>query len=163
MNMIMDTFFLLSAQYLIFLEVAAAAIYFFMQPRDMRRSMVILSIVFLPSTYVVAKISSLFFYNPRPFVSDGIVPLLAHAADNGFPSDHALLAAAVAAIIFIYNKKFGVVLGIAALIVGTGRVFVGVHHWIDVLWSAGIAIMTMLVVKRYVVAHVERYVYKRFP
>src|SRR5690349_12971255 len=34
---------------------------------------------------------------PRPFIGDpGAVPLIAHSADSSFPSDHAIVAAAIA-------------------------------------------------------------------
>src|ERR1017187_827769 len=49
--------------------------------------------------FVVSGILSLllghFIHDPRPFVADGQVPLIPHEPNNGFPSHHALLAAAV--------------------------------------------------------------------
>jgi len=42
-----------------------------------------------------------------PFAVGGFDPLLPHDADNGFPSDHSLLAAAFVAVALPYKKWGG--------------------------------------------------------
>src|SRR3972149_11554511 len=101
----MNSIVIFSAEYLYLFLVAALVIYFLAQPRSRQRSIAVLAVIFLPIAYGAAKLASLFFYSPRPFVSDAITPLIPHVADNGFPSDHILLVSAIAAILFVYDKK----------------------------------------------------------
>lgn len=139
------------AKYLYLFEVALFAGYFFVSSNQRKRTMTFLSAIYLPIAYVVAKMISLVYVDPRPFVSDHVIPLISHAPDNGFPSDHALFGGAIASIIFVYNKRLGVIAWAMALLIGASRVFAGVHHWVDILGSVLIAIGTMEVVKRYIV------------
>jgi undecaprenyl-diphosphatase len=81
---------------------------------------------------------------PRPFVTHaGQVHLFArHAADAGFPSDHATAAFAIAAAVFAYERRAGsVLLGLAALL-ALGRVAIGVHYPTDV--AAGALLGTLV-------------------
>lgn len=89
---------------------------------------------------VVGKILNHDIQDPRPFVVKHITPLVAHAADNGFPSDHTLLTMTIASIVFVYNKKLGIILGAISLCVGLARVFAQIHHLEDIIGSIIIAI-----------------------
>ena len=68
-------------------------------------------------------------------------PLISHAANNGFPSDHSLISFAFASIVFLFNKKLGFVLFLLSFLVGLSRVYVGVHYPIDILGSFLICII----------------------
>jgi undecaprenyl-diphosphatase len=77
--------------------------------------------------------------DPRPFVHDPAShPLFAHVADNGFPSDHSVAAAMVAALVFAYRRLLGLVLAAGAVLVAVSRVAAHVHHAQDVV--AGLAL-----------------------
>lgn len=76
----------------------------------------------------------------RPFVHDSDTTLLIHhAADNGFPSDHATLAAVIAVIAALAWPKWSIPFLAFAFVLGLSRVFVGVHYPGDVLagWAIG--------------------------
>ncbi|MDJ0347322.1 phosphatase PAP2 family protein [Streptomyces sp. H10-C2] len=66
------------------------------------------------------------------------------AADYSFPSNHAAMAGAVAAAVFLVNWRLGVLTSVAALLMAASRVWVGVHYPHDVLVGlavgAGIAL-----------------------
>lgn len=141
----MDTLIILSAQYLYLLVLLIAAVFFFMQSGAVRKSMAICGIIIAPVAYIIARIAGHFYYDPRPFVVGHFTPLIAHAADNGFPSDHALLTGVVAMIMFFYNKKLSAVLWILAIIVGGARVLSGIHHTADILGSLIIAILAGII------------------
>lgn len=87
---------------------------------------------------LLVKLLSKLYFNPRPFVSGHIQPLFAHAADNGFPSEHASYAATIAAVIYFYRKKFAAVAAILTVLVGLSRVLAHVHSPVDIL--AGLAV-----------------------
>src|SRR6266550_4734024 len=88
-----------SAKYVIFLlEIVAAVWFVWKVPRPQKQEVVLFAAFSLPLTFIVALIASKLYYDPRPFVAGHFVPLIAHSADNGFPSDHMLLSAAVASV-----------------------------------------------------------------
>lgn len=138
----MDTLIIFIAKDLFLLAVIIAGIYFLRENRRVQKQMLLLAVLAFPISYLVAKIGSHLYYDPRPFVVTHIAPLIPHAADNGFPSDHALLLATLAAFLTVFNKKAGAVLWVIALLVGAARVLAGVHHPIDIIGSfiIGIAV-----------------------
>ena len=81
-------------------------------------------VVALGIALVLIQLAAAIHTDPRPFVVDpSIKPLFAHAADNGFPSDHAV-AATVALLVMTYRKMLGAVLLAASILVQlvrTGR------------------------------------------
>ncbi len=138
----MNTLIIFTAKYLVFVSAAIAAFYFFKQPRQKQKEVLIFAVVLLPLSYIVAKIISHFYFDPRPFVVGHFTPLIPHAADNGFPSDHTLLGTAIAFAIFHFNKKTGLFLFFLAILVGIARVLAGAHHFADIMGS----ILVVLVV-----------------
>jgi len=128
------------AQYLYLFVVAIGIIFFFFQPGKIKKSMAICAGIIAPLAYVISRISSLLYYDPRPFVVGHFTPLIAHAADNGFPSDHVLLTGAIAMIVWFYNRKVSIAPWALALLIGWARVYVGVHHCTDITGSIVIVI-----------------------
>lgn len=104
-----------------------------------RKNILKLALLTLPLAFIIANLLHRLFYNPRPFVVEHIKPLILHAANNGFPSDHTLLVISIASILFVYNKRLGIFLFILGLIVGFARIYAKVHHPVDILGSIGIA------------------------
>lgn len=76
----------------------------------------------------------------RPFVVDshGVHLFASHAADAGFPSDHATASFAVATAIFLRHRRSGLVALLAAAILSVGRVALGVHFPSDVIAGAAL-------------------------
>jgi len=142
----METLIIFGAKYLYLVVVAVAIIYILKQPREKQKRIILFAVVSLPLSYIVAKIGSWIYFDPRPFVVGNFTPLIPHVADNGFPSDHTLLTAAISSVIYSYNKKVGVLLWILTLAVGISRISAGIHHPIDILGSIIISILTTFVV-----------------
>lgn len=101
----------------------------------------------------IDKLLNQIINSPRPFVVDDVTPLFTHLADNGFPSEHTLLAVVVSLLIYLRNKKIGFVLLLVAMTIGIARVLAGVHHMVDiigaVLIGAGAVVVGQWVVTRY--------------
>ena len=144
------TIFLATKLYIV--VVVVALVYVLLLHKERRNQVSLLALLTLPIAFVLGKVASLFIDNPGPFVVDGITPLLQHAADNGFPSDHTLLSATVACIVFAHHKTLGVVLLGLSILVGVARVWAGVHHYLDITGSVVIAIsatyIAVLVIQR---------------
>jgi undecaprenyl-diphosphatase len=138
MKNILDNLAIFGAKYLLFFVIGIALFYFLKQPGDRQKRIIFFSLIVLPLSYVLAKIAGYFYYDARPFVAGNFTPLVPHDVTNGFPSDHMLLGAAVAAIIFRFNKKLGAGLFTLALLIGGARVYAGVHHVMDIIGSIAI-------------------------
>ncbi len=136
----MNDIIIFTASYVYLASIATTAAYFFYLKGRARRRFVRLSVFALPLSYLTGLLAGFLYYDPRPFVVLHIVPLFSHVADNGFPSDHALLMGTLAAIVTAFNTRLGVFLWILAVAVGAARVLAHVHHTIDILASFGIAI-----------------------
>jgi undecaprenyl-diphosphatase len=80
----------------------------------------------------------------RPFVVLHFQPLIAHARDAGFPSDHATGSGAIAAGLLFLEWRLGLVTTLLALVIAFSRVYVGVHFPQDVL--AGLALGAVVAV-----------------
>jgi undecaprenyl-diphosphatase len=100
----------------------------------------------------IAKVVSEIVDRARPFVVDpsGVHLFSGHAADPGFPSDHATGAFAVAMAIYLRNRLWGSVALIAAAVLAVGRVAIGVHFPSDVLAGAvlGCGVASILYIRR---------------
>ena len=137
---------ILLAKYLFLISILIGVVYFFTVNKAIKKQLLYLSLISFPLSFIFAKVSGMFIKDPRPFVVEHIKPLIVHAADNGFPSDHTLLTMAIASVVFAYNKKLGSVLFIIALLVGTARILALLHHPIDIIGSTIIAISTTTIV-----------------
>jgi undecaprenyl-diphosphatase len=89
---------------------------------------------------IAAKLISELVDRARPFVAEPhqVHLFAAHAADPGFPSDHATAAFAIAVAILLRKRTWGwVAVGFATLL-AIGRVGLGVHYPSDVIAGAAL-------------------------
>ncbi|MDD5731842.1 MAG: phosphatase PAP2 family protein [Patescibacteria group bacterium] len=157
----MNLLIIFGAKYLFVLIALIVVIYFLTLSKDKKKEFFLFALIALPAIYIVAKLSSLFFYDPRPFVNEDIIPLIYHAPDNGFPSDHTLISAALAMLVFFYNKKFGLILWVVAILVGISRILSGVHHSIDIIGSILIAIIVSWLIYTYILPKVFKKIFSK--
>ena len=88
----------------------------------------------------IGKIVSELVDRARPFVADphGVHLFAGHAADPGFPSDHATAAFAIAVAVLLRKRGWGIVALVFATVLSVGRVAIGVHFPSDVLAGAAL-------------------------
>jgi undecaprenyl-diphosphatase len=141
----MDTFFIFGAKYLLLASVIIFLV-LLLRTKD-RKRFVIFSLSTFAVAYILALACRAAYFDPRPFVTGGFTPLIPHASDNGFVSDHALLAAAIAAAVSHFKRRPALYLWLIAAAVGLSRVYIGVHHLADIAASIVIAILASLVVR----------------
>ncbi len=134
--------FIFLAKYVIYILIFVSVYYFLIQPPQEKRKLFIFGGITTIISGVIAVTAGKLFYNPRPFVVDHFVPLLFHAPNNGFPSDHVLLASTVAVLFLINSRKLSLFFWILTFLIACGRVLVGIHHTVDVLGSMAIAIVS---------------------
>jgi undecaprenyl-diphosphatase len=80
----------------------------------------------------------------RPYTDHhAILVLVSRSADYSFPSDHAVMAGAVAAGLWLVDRRLGIAASIAALLMAFARVYVAAHYPHDVV--AGLAFGAVVV------------------
>lgn len=89
---------------------------------------------------VIGQLLGKVFVESRPFVVDHFTPLVAHAPDGSFPSDHLLVLGAVAGGCLLASRPLAVVATVLAVLVAVARVYVGIHHPIDVVAAFAIGV-----------------------
>ena len=135
----MHTLIIALAQYLIIIPLLIGVVVFWRLPtKNARLTFMLEALVAAVLVLALAKLGSMLFNNPRPFVAGHFTPYFPHGNDNGFPSDHTALATAVAAVVLLWHRRAGAALLVLAVLIGTARVGAHVHHWPDIV--AGLAI-----------------------
>jgi undecaprenyl-diphosphatase len=125
---------------ILFVALLAAAFLIAGDGRRERSRAAVLAAAATPLALVLAQVVSRLVDRPRPFVDHaGQVHLFAkHAADAGFPSDHATASFAIATALVLYNRRWGSVALAFAALLAAGRVGIGVHYPTDVLAGAAL-------------------------
>ena len=88
------------------------------------------------------------YQRPRPFLDNDIAILFYYPTDPSFPSNSAAATFALAAAIWVVNRKVGAVMLAAAAALGFSRVYAGVHYPLDVIAGCGIGVVIALLVHR---------------
>ena len=151
----MDTLIIIGAAYLIAVPVAALCAMLVYSVKQKRHRMFWLSLTSLPIAYLIARVAGHLYYDPRPFVVGHFTPLVAQVSDNGFPSDHMLIAATIASVVLYFNRPWGLALWVVALLIGIARVLAGVHHVVDIV-GAGIIAIVAVVIAHYILYYLRR-------
>lgn len=132
----MDPLIIFLGKYLILLVVLLAVYAVYAERKRREIILALLLAGFL--AWGLSALAGALYFHPRPFVEHNIQPLFEHGPDNGFPSQHALLAAALTTVIFFYRRPLAIAALIMTLLVGASRVWAHVHSWVDIL--GGLAI-----------------------
>lgn len=91
------------------------------------------------------------FAEPRPYdVLPHALTLASRSTDPSFPSDHAVMAGAVAAGVLLTHRRLGVVTAALALVMAFARVYIGAHFPLDV--AVGLLVGTAVSIACYLVA-----------
>jgi len=129
-----------AAQYLVFIDALLAAVVILWRirswPRPRLLRYILIAVLLLLLSYVFAQLGGALYSDPRPFTQDHVRPLIAHAPDNGFPSDHALLAAAVVALVALVSPVWAVPFAVLGILVDWAPVGAGIHQVADVVGSS---------------------------
>ena len=122
------------AQYAIYVVATAAVVIWLTASRHDKIGLAVEAVVAMVLALVMIKVAGAIHSDPRPFVQNpALKPLFPHPADNGFPSDHTALAAAVAAVVTQYRRRIGWAMALLAILIGVARVGAHVHHSQDIV------------------------------
>ncbi len=85
------------------------------------------------------------FHEARPYTDHPhLLVLAARSSDYSFPSDHAVMAGAVAAGLWLVDRRLGVVAGFAAALMAFSRVYIAAHYPHDVLAGLAVGVAVVL-------------------
>lgn len=137
----MDTLIIFCAKYLVLLVVLGLAAAWLPLNKETKKRFVIATVLAGGIALILSRLAGQLYYDPRPFVTKHVVSLIAHKADNGFPSDHALFTMTLTAVTYFFNKKLAGLMLLATIAIGAARVLANVHSPIDIAggWALGIA------------------------
>lgn len=138
-----------AASYLIFLDAVLAlgvlAWLWFRRPQPSMVGWALTVAIMLVLSLLFSRIGAGIHADPRPFTLDHVKPLISHPADNGFPSDHALLAAAIVAAVLLASPAWSVPFVVLGFLVDWARVGAGLHHVEDVVGSTLFVLLATVV------------------
>lgn len=136
----MDTIIVYVAQYFYLVVILLLILSWYKVKIDKRLEYALAVILAGIIAFIISRISSKLYYDPRPFVVMHVKPLFPHIKDNGFPSDHALLTGTLTAVAYIYNKKYASIMLVVTILIGLARVLAKVHSPLDIAggWVFGI-------------------------
>src|SRR3989344_5275134 len=117
---------------------------------ERRRRLTYVLVVALPLGYALARLAGLFFAHNQPFAVEGFEPLVPHAVDNSFPSDHVALGGIFASLAFLVDRRVGLVLWAFTLLVGLSRMLAGLHWGVDIAAAALLALVAVFVAHKVV-------------
>jgi undecaprenyl-diphosphatase len=101
-------------------------------------------------TWMIRIVSNIFYFRPRPFVSNRVGILMPSKTDSTFFSKHTLLSFAVSSSILVRYNLLGKVLMGFSVLTGISRIWVGHHYPSDIIRSAFIGgLISQLVEKLY--------------
>jgi len=98
---------------------------------------------------IVAIAIKYFFPTIRPFMmGGGNANVLIPPTDGGFPSEHTIIAFALAVTIFLHDRRVGWWFLISALFVGVARIIANVHYPIDIVGGAFLGTIIAVIVEK---------------
>jgi undecaprenyl-diphosphatase len=129
----MDSIIIFCAKYLFILIPLLFLLAVYQANRKDQKRLIIAVVIAVAIAAILDKIGGKLYYDPRPFVSHNLKPLITHAADNGFPSEHTLFTMTISGVIYLNRKRLGMLALAVSLAVGAARIAAHVHSPIDIL------------------------------
>jgi undecaprenyl-diphosphatase len=133
-NQLLDWFLVFLAEYLIFI-LAIAAVVLILKEKNWRRRAYFAALVTIStilSRGIFTELIQFYYHRLRPFVAMDFEPLIYPAATSSFPSGHMAFFSVVLAV-WLINRRAGVWFFVGSILIGLGRVAVGVHWPSDIL------------------------------
>jgi undecaprenyl-diphosphatase len=90
------------------------------------------------------------YFHPRPYMAGLCVPLIPHAPETSFPSDHGTMLFAGSTYLIVSNHCLfrGLLLFFVAFMTAWGRMYCGIHFPFDMLGSLTVGILSALFIFR---------------
>lgn len=121
--------------------------------KDKEKWLLILFIACCLSNLIVSPLIHFFYKTPRPFIV--LTEILNYKNylkvteyNTSFPSEHTSLAFAMAVVLFLKNRRNGILFLILAILISMGRVLMGVHWPSDIMSGIGVGTLCALMARK---------------
>jgi undecaprenyl-diphosphatase len=143
-----DLIVMFFASFFIYFIFAGLIVLWFIDGK-IKKEQVVHALVACLIAWTVAALIKHFFPTLRPFVINGQeIDVLIRPKDGAFPSEHTVLAFALAVTVFMHDRRIGWWFLLSALIVGISRVIANVHYPIDIVGGSFLGTMVAVVVEK---------------
>lgn len=145
-NVVTSYLAIFCANYLVYVLGIAWLLIAVTHYRALSLALIIRVVLLVLLSYLLAKVLGAVVSDPRPYIVAHQQPIVPIAHDNGFPSDHTLMAMALTTSMWWLWRRFVPYFAAGTLLVMLGRLGIGAHHTLDVAGSIGIVLVVALVV-----------------
>jgi undecaprenyl-diphosphatase len=136
------------ATFLIYLLFLGLIILWFIDGK-IKKEQVIHALFACLFAWLVAALIKHFFPTLRPFIINGKdVGVIIPPQDGAFPSEHTVVAFALAVTIFFHDRRCGWFFLVAALVIGIARIIANVHYPIDIVGGAFLGTIMAVIVEK---------------
>ncbi len=143
---ILDFLSVTAAEISPYLVIACMALFWFVTDHKGKQILLEVTAVVVLGL-LINQLITLFYFHPRPFMMDLCTPLIPHAPETSFPSDHAtLLFSASLPLLFQPEwRRQGGLLFFFALAGSWGRIYTGLHFPFDIMGSFAVALASVFI------------------
>jgi undecaprenyl-diphosphatase len=146
-NGTVDSLMKFAAQDVIYLVIGLLAVVSLLRLRAHAVRPVVETAVALVVTFLFGLLAATLHRERRPFQTHHVHQLIAHAAGQSFPSDHATAAFGIALAVGAFlSWRWGLFLFLLAILIGFARVYDGIHYPSDIGGSLLAAVIGVAVV-----------------
>ncbi len=142
-NPTLDGLMIFSARYLIYLTFILILTFAFRGTIKERKALLLI-LISLPIVVLIIKLIHIFFFEPRPYVDQNIIPLIPHKEDASFPSRHASVMSAITFAYIFCKSKWVALFLLLLILVGVSRIYIGVHYPLDILGGVIVGALSLL-------------------
>jgi len=142
---LLDVLGIFFAKFFGFFLIFLLCLLFVKKPKKLWRLVLLSFVSAVIAKEVIVDTIRWFFPRHRPFVENNVNLIITREAIPSFPSGHAAFYFAIATIVYLYNKKLGILFFIGAFLISLARVFVGFHWPTDILAGAVVGIFTSFI------------------
>lgn len=158
-----DWFFIFFAVYIVYILPALLLVWWFVAKDRLvtRKAIIMATFSALLAREVLKPVIVHIWTRNRPFIEHTVHNIISKTDNEpSFPSGHALAMFAIAAAVYHYNKKAGMLLYVTAILTGISRVVVGVHYPSDIIGGAVLGIIVGWLTVKLLDTPLDRFVKK---
>ncbi|MBI4037102.1 phosphatase PAP2 family protein [Candidatus Daviesbacteria bacterium] len=142
---LLDQIMIFGAAYLIWLTFLLTIFFTIKGGSKEKLSLLLIALGVIFAEVLIFIIHAVYF-EPRPFITYHLTPLIKHGADAAFPSGHTTIMAVIAWGFTFAKSKWAPLFLVLMLWVGFARIFVGVHYPLDILGGVVVGFISIMLV-----------------
>lgn len=144
-SIFLDRLMIAGAEILIYIVFTLMAVGFYFGISKDKKAF-LFSIISLVFSLIIIQIIHLFYFEPRPFTTFSLTPLIKDVWNYSFPSVHTTTAATIAFSYLLYNSKLAPLFILFLIWIGFARIFVGVHYPLDILGGVFVGALSVSII-----------------